>query len=224
VRCGQQLRSADHLAGSYQCVLPERSHLVREAGRRLFAVSKMHADLWADEADAGFAEPRAGGTKLPLNIDEAELPDGSGPDPFILPDETKRSAPTRNTLVIHLERVASLVRELKAAQPAAQREPAFVLELHAKCRQLIDVSSSALSLHLLADTRHLPGPARLSAARRRVGELRACASRRSSSPAVSATTIRRQHRLMSCLAVLPHSASSSRKPCSFACSRFTDRS
>lgn len=86
-------------------------------------------------ADAGIAEPRSGGTKLPLNIDEAELPDGTGPDPFILPDEAKQTSPTRNTLVIHLDRVASLMREIKAAQAAESK----VSELSAKCNQFIEV-------------------------------------------------------------------------------------
>ncbi|PWN53576.1 hypothetical protein IE53DRAFT_145387 [Violaceomyces palustris] len=77
--------------------LPDRSHLVREAARRLW-YHILIQDFFssASQGNTFHISPNQYDTKPPANIDEIELPDGESP---LLPSEKEPGRPTESSLV-----------------------------------------------------------------------------------------------------------------------------
>lgn len=127
------------------CSLPDRSHLVREAARRLWykiatqdliTSTVFHRATTLDTARAT--------TQYPLNLDEEDLPDG---ETHALPPAKDAGRATINNLTPYTFEIAQLGRERMAVVPSEARSYDAVLDLDAQLRRRL----SSLPIYLRPD-------------------------------------------------------------------------
>lgn len=136
--------------------LPDRSHLVRETGRKLwyFLVCKDWIDC-AQDGHIYHAVPGQWNTAFPLNVDEEELPDGSGDNPYRLPPEKAPGHPSDAVAYPYFQAVCNVCAEIADAY-AWDKKPSYedILSFDAKWRKVID--ELPVYLRLDGHSEHLP--------------------------------------------------------------------
>lgn len=125
--------------------LPDRSHLVREAARRLwYRIMVQDMVLGTVVRRVSQMDPSRSNTSAPLNVDEEDLPDGES---HILPPVKEDGRPTINNLIPHLYQIANLGREWSSMVQSGSLSYPSVLELDTKFRNLL----SSLPIYLRPD-------------------------------------------------------------------------
>lgn len=125
--------------------LPARSHLVREAARRIwYKIACKDMVVSAVVPRVAPLDPARATTAPPLNVDEDDLPDG---DVFALPRIKADGKPTINNLTPYMFQIANLGREWGALSQSGALTYAHVLEFDAKFRGLL----SSLPVYLRPD-------------------------------------------------------------------------
>lgn len=125
--------------------LPDRSHLVREAARRLwYRIMVKDMVLGTVVRRVSQIDPSRSNTSAPLNVDEENLPDGES---HILPAIKEDGRPTINNLTPYLYQIANLGREWSTMIQSSSLSYTFVLELDTKFRNLL----SSLPVYLRPD-------------------------------------------------------------------------
>ncbi|WFD29751.1 hypothetical protein MSPP1_000762 [Malassezia sp. CBS 17886] len=113
--------------------LPDRSHLVREAARRIwYKIACKDMALSAAFGRASSLDLARVTTKAPLNVDEEDLPDG---ETHVLPAIKADGRATINNLTPYLFQVADLMRAW-SAHSADERPYEQLLDLDAKLRSV----------------------------------------------------------------------------------------
>ncbi|WFC98106.1 hypothetical protein MYAM1_000828 [Malassezia yamatoensis] len=127
------------------CTLPDRSHLVREAARRLWYKIACE-DLAVSTVLNRSASFDAAGmtTQYPLNIDEEDLPDS---ETHVLPPALEEGRATINNLTPYTFQIARLGSERISEAANKTQSYDLVLEMDGKLRQLL----SSLPIYLRPD-------------------------------------------------------------------------
>lgn len=142
----------------------DRSHLVRETGRRLW-VGLVTADYYIS---AGFGDDQYQihkyNTGVPLNVDERDLPDHNGNSPFILPRELPAGSPSESSIFPY---TLMIVNTGKEASRMSDEHGRFTFEqtmqVDANFRRIFDNLPSFLRLDGYSE--HLPGVKKILEAR-----------------------------------------------------------
>lgn len=125
--------------------LPDRSHLVREAARRLwFKIMCKDMALGTVVHRAIQLDPRFVTTKAPLNVDEDDLPDG---ETHVLSSIKDSGRPTINSLMPFAYQIADLGRQWSVLVHSRMLTYAHILDLDTKFRALL----SSLPIFLRPD-------------------------------------------------------------------------
>ena len=125
--------------------LPDRSHLVREAARRLwYRIACKDMVVSAVVQRVSQINPSRANTAAPLNVDEDDLPDGES---HALPPIKDNGRPTINNLTPHLYEIADLGRQWGNLIQSQSLTYTHVLEFDAKFRGLL----SNLPIYLRPD-------------------------------------------------------------------------
>lgn len=125
--------------------LPDHSHLVREAARRLwYKIVSQDMALSAVFHRTSAFDPARATTQYPLNVDEEDLPDG---ETHVLPPVKEDGRATINNLTPYTYQIAELGRERSRGLPSDSAPYEQVLELDGKLRQLL----SSLPIFLRPD-------------------------------------------------------------------------
>lgn len=125
--------------------LPDRSHLVREAARRLwYKIASQDMILSTVVHRTSLIDPKRVTTQYPLNVDEEDLPDG---ETHVLPPVKADGRATINSLTPYTYQVAELASECGSGLPSEPLSHEAVLEYDAKFRNLL----SSLPVYLRPD-------------------------------------------------------------------------
>lgn len=125
--------------------LPDRSHLVREAARRLW-YKIMCKDMVLSTVlnRAVQLDPRFVSTAMPLNVDEDELPDG---ETHVLASIKEDGRPTINSLIPYVYQIDDLGRQWSVLKHSGMLAYTHVLDFDTKFRTLL----SSLPIYLRPD-------------------------------------------------------------------------
>lgn len=125
--------------------LPDRSHLVREAARRVwYKIASKDMTLSAVSRRASLIDPARTTTAAPLNIDEDDLPHG---ETHVLPAAREDGRASINTVTPYVYLIAKLGRQWGELVQTNAHTYNHVLDLDAKFRGLL----SALPVFLRPD-------------------------------------------------------------------------
>ncbi|CAO1613485.1 unnamed protein product [Sympodiomycopsis kandeliae] len=135
--------------------LPDRSHLVRETGRKMWYY--LVCRDWIATAQAQHTYrivPGQWNTALPLNLDDAELPDGTGDNPYQLPPEKPPGHPADAMATPHFYAITKVCAEICDAHSWGKK-PTYeeILSFDAKWRKIVD--ELPVYLRLDGESEHL---------------------------------------------------------------------
>lgn len=136
--------------------LPDRSHLVRETGRKLW-YHLVTLD-WIGRAQTNLVYrvvPGQWNTAFPLNVDEEELPDGTGDNPYHLPPEKPPGHPSDTAIYPYMHDITRVCVDICDSH-AWNKKPSYddVLGFDAKWRRVLD--DLPVYLRLDGHSEHLP--------------------------------------------------------------------
>lgn len=121
-------------ASSAASSLPDRSHLVREAARRMwYKIASRDMVTGTHFSRSQAIEPDRVTTQVPLNVDETELPDG---ETHVLPPVKEDGRATLNNLTPYLYQIAEIVRQWSNLEDSRGVKYEDVLAFDAKYRDV----------------------------------------------------------------------------------------